>query len=39
VAAGRGTYLCPGCQPPPRLRRRRPAAPSGAPTGRPRASR
>jgi formamidopyrimidine-DNA glycosylase len=39
VAAGRGTYICPACQPAPRLRRRRPAAPSGARTGRPRASR
>jgi len=39
VAAGRGTYWCPACQPAPRVRRRRPAAPSGARTGRPRASR
>ena len=38
VAAGRGTYICPTCQPPPRLRRR-PAAPAGGPSGRPRASR
>jgi formamidopyrimidine-DNA glycosylase len=39
VAAGRGTYLCPTCQPRPRLRRRRPAAPAGGPSGRPRGSR
>ncbi len=39
VAAGRGTYICPACQPAPRVRRRRPAAAAGGPSGRPRASR
>ncbi len=37
VAAGRGTYVCETCQPRPRLRRR--AAPAGARSARPAASR
>jgi formamidopyrimidine-DNA glycosylase len=37
-AAGRGTYVCEGCQPKPRVRRR-PAASGGRPPGRPPAAR
>ena len=39
VVGGRGTYVCEHCQPKPRATRlRRPAGPSGAPRGRPRAA-